>query len=139
MQRRDFLSGSLALAGTALISPRLTANELPSPPDWEQGVTDENYWNAVRTFYTRPEGFINLENGYFSHQPLSTLTAHQKNESDINTRTSFFMRRDQQPAIENARMALSGFLKCDTEELALLRNTTEAMNIVIMGFPWKKR
>jgi selenocysteine lyase/cysteine desulfurase len=138
MQRRDFLSGSLALAGTALISPRLTANELPSPPDWDQGVTDENYWNAVRAFYTRPEGFINLENGYFSHQPASTMASHQQREKDINTRTSVFMRTEQQAAIENAREALANFLKCDTEELALLRNTTEAMNIVIMGFPWKK-
>lgn len=138
MQRRDFLSGSIALAGTTLINPKFISNSLPSSPPLENGETDENYWKNVRALFKRPEGFINLENGYFSHQPLSTLTAHQKNEADINTRTSFFMRREQQPAIENARMALSGFLKCDAEELALLRNTTEAMNIVIMGFPWKK-
>ncbi len=138
MQRRDFLSGSLALAGSALVIPKLTADELPTPPILGSGVTDENYWSTVRSFFTRPDGFINLENGYFSHQPASTLAFHQHREKDINTRTSFFMRREQQPAIENARTALGAFLKCNPEELALVRNTTEAMNIVIMGFPWKK-
>jgi len=138
MQRRDFLSGSMALAGTALINPKFISISLPSPPPLENGESDENYWNNVRALYTRPEGFINLENGYFSHQPASTMAFHQQREKDINTRTSVFMRTEQQAAIENAREALANFLKCDKEELALLRNTTEAMNIVIMGFPWKK-
>lgn len=138
MQRRDFIAGSMALAGTSLLKPRLSLDAFPKPPLLKEGETDETYWNKVRVMYRRPEGFINLENGYFSHQPLSTLEYHRVKESDINTRTSFFMRREQQAAIENARITLAGFLKCDAEELALLRNTTEAMNIVIMGFPWKK-
>jgi len=138
MQRRDFISGSIALAGTTLIGTQLMSHSLPPPPVKAVGETDEDYWNSVRALYARPEGFINLENGYFSHQPASTLEFHQQSEKDINTRTSVFMRKEQQAAIETARSSLAGFLKCDGEELALLRNTTEAMNIVIMGFPWKK-
>lgn len=88
--------------------------------------------------YPRPEGFINLENGYFSPQPLSTLAFHQERERDINLRTSWFMRKEQTEAIEEARTTLAGFLGCPAEELALTRNTTEALNILIMGFPWKK-
>lgn len=137
MQRRDFISGSVALAGTALIPDSLHTSSLPPAPSSDEGVTDENYWNGVRSMYTRPEGFINLENGYFSHQPLSTLSFHQEREKDINTRTSVFMRKEQQAAIEAARTALAAFLSCDAEELALVRNTTEALNIVIMGFPWR--
>ena len=138
MQRRDFISGSMVLAGTALIPESLHTSYLPPAPSSDKGVTDENYWNGVRAMYARPEGFINLENGYFSHQSLSTLSFHQEREKDINTRTSIFMRKEQQAAIEAARTALAAFLSCNAEELALLRNTTEAMNVVIMGFPWQK-
>ena len=138
MHRRDFLSGSLTLAGVSLINPQLLSHSLPPTPALEGSETDENYWNNIRSLYKRPDGFINLENGYFSHQPTSTLAFHQQSEKDINTRTSVFMRKEQQEAIETARNSLAGFLACDAEELALLRNTTEAMNIVIMGFPWKK-
>lgn len=138
MQRRDFISGSIALAGTTLINNRLMSQSLPTSPEPDAGVADENYWNKVRALYTRPDGFINLENGYFSHQPASTLAFHQQSEKDINTRNSVFMRKEQQAAIESARTSLAGFLRCDAEELALLRNTTEALNIVIMGFPWEK-
>jgi selenocysteine lyase/cysteine desulfurase len=138
MHRRDFISGSVALSGSALIPSIFHNLALPAPPLPQNGETDENYWNAVRSLFSRPEGFINLENGYFSHQPASTLSYHQSKEKDINTRTSLFMRKEQQTAVESARTALADFLQCDAEELALVRNTTEAMNIVIMGFPWEK-
>lgn len=138
MHRRDFISGSVALSGTALIPSFFNNLALPLPPPLENGESDENYWNTVRALYSRPDGFINLENGYFSHQPASTLLFHHQKENDINTRTSLFMRKEQQTAVETARTALAGFLKCNSEELALVRNTTEAMNIIIMGFPWKK-
>jgi selenocysteine lyase/cysteine desulfurase len=138
MHRRDFISGSVALSGTALIPSFFNNLALPLPPPLENGESDENYWNTVRALFSRPDGFINLENGYFSHQPASTLLFHHQKENDINTRTSLFMRKEQQTAVETARTALAGFLKCNSEELALVRNTTEAMNIIIMGFPWKK-
>lgn len=138
MHRRDFISGSVALSGSAFIPSIFNNLALPAPPLPQNGETDENYWNAVRSQFSRPERFINLENGYFSHQPASTLSFHQLKEKDINTRTSLFMRKEQQTVVEAARTALADFLQCGAEELALVRNTTEAMNIIIMGFPWKK-
>ena len=57
---------------------------------------------------------------------------------DINTRSSWFMRKEQQQAIEKSRNALASFLKCDPEELVITRNTTESLNTVISGYPWKK-
>lgn len=111
---------------------------LPKAPEGPDPEKDEDYWSLIREFYPRPEGFIQLENGYFSSQPLTTLRYHQEREADINRRSSWYMRREQSDAIENARKSLAGFLGCPAEELALTRNTTEALNILIMGFPWKK-
>jgi len=99
---------------------------------------DENYWKMVRGMFKFPKDYINLENGYFSPQPISTEQFHQTKEDYINTKTSWFMRREQNDAIEKSRQSLASFLGCETEELVLTRNTTESLNIVIAGFPWKK-
>lgn len=138
MQRRHFLSGSLSIVGSALLPFNGHSNDLPVPPALPDGENNEAYWNLVRQQFESPQDLINLENGYFSHQPLTTMQFHQSAEHHINTQTSLFMRRDQQHAIEEARTSLATLLGCNAEELALMRNTTEALNTVIMGFPWKK-
>lgn len=107
-------------------------------PDTEKPEEDGAFWNQVRASYDLQKEFINLENGYFSPQALPTLKLHQQREAYINQHTSWYMRKEQQQAIEKARSVLSGFLGCNSEELALTRNTTEALNVLIMGYPWKK-
>ena len=48
------------------------------------------------------------------------------------------MRREQEAAIESSRQALATFLGVPAEELALTRNTTESLNTLISGYPWRK-
>ncbi len=121
-----------SLASNSIESASFAENLIPNVG----GVDDEIYWKKVRTLFQVPEGFINLENGYFSPQPKSTLAFHQNRESYINKNTSWFMRKEQSQAIEASRNNLAAFLGCLTNELALTRNTTESMNIVINGYPW---
>lgn len=146
MQRKLFLTGSgFLLAGWPLAAsvphfPENLFENLPMhpAPTHANGYKDEEYWSMIRSFFVQPTGFINLENGYFSPQPLSTLQQHQRREYDINRRTSFFMRREQEQALKSSHEALASFLGCSTEELAITRNTTEALNILISGYPWQK-
>ncbi len=147
MQRKTFLTQTgilftgLPLVGLAnpfidSINPD-TLKQL-SEKNNSNPVEDENYWNIVRGMFNYSKDFINLENGYFSPQPMSTEQFHQTKEHDINRRTSWFMRREQRDAIEQTRTNLSQFLACDAEELVLTRNATEGLNTVISGFPWQK-
>ena len=68
---------------------------------------NEAYWGVIAKNFKRPAGFINLENGYFSHQPQGTLSYHIDAETTINTQTSHFMRTAQTQAIEEARNAFA--------------------------------
>lgn len=106
-------------------------NQNPANP------ADEGFWLTIGKQFNRTPGMINLENGYFSHQPKSVIKAHQEFEQYINTQTSWFMRKEQQKAIEDARIAFASFQQIAPEELAFTRNTTESLNIIIGGFPWK--
>ncbi len=100
---------------------------------------NERYWKKVSSEFNRATGYINFENGYFSHQPLSTLKFHMDAEESINTQTSYFMRTAQNYSIEDARKEFAGFQGISPENLAFTRNTTESLNTIIMGYSWSDK
>ncbi|MSP57285.1 MAG: aminotransferase class V-fold PLP-dependent enzyme [Flavobacteriaceae bacterium] len=152
MKRKHFIQ---AFGSTALVSFVLPAQSLFSKPKPIQKKSNkgmgffipkktveslphsESYWGVVAKNFNRPQGFINLENGYFSHQPIATLDYHGEAEARINTQSSFFMRSEQSKAIEDARNIFAGFQGWDVEEVAFTRNTTESLNTIIMGTHWQ--
>ncbi len=155
MKRKHFIQTFSATAlGTALLPQSVHADTLanagkppkgkkspeyivPQTPGVSAAPHNEVFWGAVAKNFTRPEGFINLENGYFSHQPQGTLRFHNDAETTINTQTSHFMRTAQTQAIEAARTTFAEFQGLMPEEVAFTRNTTESLNIVIMGTQWQ--
>jgi len=149
MERKSFITNSCILL-TGMPFQSLATNNLDNEASLpeissllnysktEETYKDEEFWSVVRAMFRFPSDYINLENGYFSPQPMSTVQFHQAKEFDINKRTSWFMRVEQQEAVEKTRTALAKFLACDAEELAITRNTTESLNTIISGYPWKK-
>lgn len=146
MQRRNFLRQSgMGLAAGAFMPFSLSAFDqvMPDINTYKAAhpgmslVEDEGFWSIVRTAFRREGDFINLENGYFSPQPEAVFQSTWKQAGRINATSSYFMRREQDQAIEAARTALAEFQGVPAEELALTRNTTESLNTVIAGFPWK--
>jgi len=142
MKRIDFIR--LAGFGSAAFSLNFSAfgaveseNELPVPKGQLSDLRNEAYWEKVAQAFGQQHPFKQLENGYFSPMPSFTSQAFTRYAADINGRTSWFMRKEQQDAIEHARKMLAGFLETDPEQVAITRNTTESLNIVIQGFPWK--
>lgn len=139
MKRRQFIKTTSLVTGLAgLAAGYAQTGTNFKLPDAEKPEEDEAYWKQIRGAFDLQKDFINLENGYFSPQAFNTLKFHQQREVYVNQHTSWYMRKEQEQAVERARSWLAGFLDCNNEELALTRNTTEALNILIMGYPWKK-
>lgn len=153
MKRKHFIQSlSATAAGSLLVPASLSAEALKDKkkdaktpqPEYilpKAGIPahphNEAYWGVVASNFKRSQGFINLENGYFSHQPQGTLMRHIAAETHINTQTSHFMRTAQQTEIEAARTAFAEFQGLLPSEVAFTRNTTESLNIVIMGTQWQ--
>lgn len=143
--RKKFLqTTALSTAGIGLgvsgMDKHMSNSAMPMPVYTKKNldpVTDEEYWDMIRLFFPRGGNYINLENGYFSPQASTTLNFHQQRENHINSWSSFYMRREQNDAVETSRTALAQFLGVDAEELAITRNTTESLNNIICGYPWK--
>jgi len=142
MKRKHFIY----TLGLGAVAPSLLSGSSLSEWDLKGNPNDEKFWEDLARKFPRnyqkgskhwDTNIINLENGYFSHQPPSVINAHVAYENHINDSTSLFMRLKQQDEIERVRLEFAKSQNLNAEELAFTRNTTESLNIIIMGFPWK--
>ncbi|WP_448517872.1 aminotransferase class V-fold PLP-dependent enzyme [Rhodoflexus sp.] len=146
MQRRNFIRRTVAAtAGGALLlhsnkSLAALERELAAfrRDNIEQLARDERFWLPVQRAFRPSPHFINLENGYFSPMPLETQEAWMDNIREINSLHTFYMRRRQFEERENIRRLLAEFAGVSPDEIALLRNATEALDNLIAGLPMQK-
>ncbi|WP_448189830.1 aminotransferase class V-fold PLP-dependent enzyme [Azospirillum sp. sgz301742] len=97
---------------------------------------DERFWAGIRAQYQVSTDFVNLENGYFSIQAKPVMTAFEAYNRLVNAETSHFYRRTYPERHEDILRQLAAFTGAAEDELLITRNTTEAMNILIQGYPF---
>jgi selenocysteine lyase/cysteine desulfurase len=119
------------IAGT----PALDNNLLLTPPP-DTG-DDEDFWGWVRESYTISPNIINLNNGGVSPQPKVVQDALDRYNQIANEGPSYYMWNTLAEGRESVRMKLADMAGCSPEEIAINRNTTEAMNTVIFGLNLK--
>ena len=103
----------------------------------EEIASDETFWYQVQKAYKQSPHFLNLENGYFSPQPVEVMEAQLENIRMLNEKPSFYMRTSQFPDYINVKKQLAEFAGCSHEEIVITRNTTESLNTVIMGMDFE--
>ncbi len=102
-------------------------------------VTDETFWaRFAGDFYKVSNKFINLENGYFGVQPIPVNEAYHAFIDKVNMESSLYMRTQYWSDWQEVLDSLAGFSGASKDELLVTRNATEAMNLVINGFPLKQ-
>src|SRR5437773_10918664 len=103
----------------------------------EQGAGDEDYWAAIQQAYTVNPNLINLNNGGVSPAPRVVQEAVERYNKMSNEGPSYFMWRILDQGREPLRQKLAALGGCDAEEVAINRNSTEALNTVIYGLDLK--
>jgi hypothetical protein len=101
-------------------------------------AADEEFWNQVRAGYKLKPDYINLENGYYNIQPEEILQAFMRHVNEVNYEGSYYMRTvqfERKRAIAGRLAQLAG---CQPDELIITRNTTESLDMIIGGYPWKQ-
>ncbi|WP_445381802.1 aminotransferase class V-fold PLP-dependent enzyme [Robiginitalea sp. IMCC43444] len=137
MEKRTFLKrmGQFTLAAPCLLSaPQIMAAPYPRP---YPGKDEPDFWERIREDYALKPDYINLENGYYNIIPRPTLSRFMEHVSRINYEGSYYMRTVQWENKSRIAGRLARFLNCRESELAITRNTTESLDLVISGFPWK--
>ncbi|GAB4417065.1 MAG: aminotransferase class V-fold PLP-dependent enzyme [Bacteroidia bacterium] len=98
-----------------------------------QAAEDEAYWAQVRAAYRASPTLVNLNNGGVSPQPDKVQAQVELHHRWANEAPGYYMWRVMGRQREAVRHQLAAFVGCESEELALLRNTTEALETVIFG------
>ncbi|HNQ12845.1 MAG TPA: aminotransferase class V-fold PLP-dependent enzyme [Bacteroidia bacterium] len=106
--------------------------------DAESLAKDEDFWMWVRDSFTASKTIINLNNGGVSPQPRQVQEAHIHYYKMCNEAPSYYMWRILDQGREPLRERLAHLAGCDKEEIAINRNSTEALNTIIFGLDFRR-
>ncbi len=140
MNKRDFIKKmSLVtlvspLYGSVLMSCVEKIKDVPI----EDLASNDDFWLKVRSDYRLKPDYINLESGYYNIIPTPTLNAMVEHAKMVNYQGSYYMRTVQWDNKKRMAQKLSEVVGCNPKNVIITRNTTESLDMVIKGFPWKK-
>lgn len=143
MQRRTFL-GSFGLGAFApalaepLFDPRRAAAALEPflgddlAPD--VAASDESLWFGVQQAYTVDRSVVNLNNGGVSPAPKAVQDAMKRYLDFSHHLPSHNLWRVLEPQKETTRAELARTLGSATDEVAIVRNASEGLQTLQLGF-----
>ncbi len=138
MDKRRFIKSLGALS----FSPLIFANELtdfkPISKTLQFINNEDKLWKTVRSHYTLKEEYINLESGYYNIIPNPILEHFINHVKHVNIEGSFYMRKDLNKNKDRVTNELANLVGSSPDQIAITRNATESLDLVISGFPWKK-
>src|SRR6516165_6144787 len=144
MDRRRFVSSALGMAGAWAVAPSLFAQleGVPSslPPHSLLEMDADAYWAEMRKQFLIPPDMIYLNNGTVGSSPAPVLRAVFQGYEEAEK----LSQKDPEDypiwgyaAWNEFRDPLAAFVGCTRDELALLRNATEANSYIANGIDLK--
>ncbi len=144
MERRQFLAG-LTAAGVTLPAFRANAMEQLFKANVIAGdrapaalADDELYWAQIQRAFDADRTMINLNNGGISPTPSHVLEQMIRDLKFTNELPVEHMWRVLEPRMESTRRDLAKDFGCDPEEMAVVRNASEANETMIFGIDLKR-
>ncbi len=101
-------------------------------------VEDETFWYQIKNMYACSPGLLNLNNGGVSPQPIIVQEAFERYNRLCNEAPSYYMWRVLDQGREPLRTRLATLAGASPEEVAVVRNTSEALETIIFGLRLKR-
>jgi selenocysteine lyase/cysteine desulfurase len=103
----------------------------------QQAAIEEDYWSVIQNAFTVTRGIINLNNGGVSPSPRIVTEALVRYIWQQEDATAYTMWQILEPQSETIRTGLAEMFGCDREEIAITRNASESLEILLMGMDFK--
>lgn len=154
--RRDFLArvAAVAAGGSVALAIPFGIADADALGDWmaEGGLgtladsrpddvvaRDETYWARVRKLYALQPDVLNFDHGWTNPAPASSI----RELSDSSRRLEGLPAEHlpgmwEEVSTTQLRAAMSKALQVPGSEIALLRNATEALDTVLLGYPLER-
>ena len=140
MHRRNLITAAATFAA-AFQNSAVTQAQAAAQGTWGQPADtvarDEDFWLNIRHAFTVDRNMINLNNGGVSPSPKVVMETEKRYLEISNMGPAYYMWRILGPELEVVRRRLAQSFGCDTEEVAITRNASEALEIVQMGMDLK--
>ena len=145
--RRNFLQKAGLLAGAFSVNSLFNqlhasvfeaANKRVNGFSPKEVAEDEDYWSIIQEAYSVNPNIINLNNGGVSPAPPIGQDALDRYNKPCNEGPSYFMWQILDKGREPLREKLADLAGAFSEEIAINRNSTEALNTVIYGLNLQK-
>lgn len=136
--RRSFVAAMAGAAGLPMmrgdaIRRALESNVSPSVG----GADDEDYWGEIQRAFDCDRSMVNLNNGGCSPTPTHVLEQMIRDLRFSNELPVIHMWQTLEPRVESVRRDLAKSFGCDPEEMAIVRNASEANETMILGLDLK--
>jgi selenocysteine lyase/cysteine desulfurase len=144
--RRTFLKQAATLAGAFSVNSLFhqahaaewdDASQKVGHLNAQQVAQNEDYWAVIQRSYSVNSNLINLNNGGVSPAPIVVQQAVERYNELSNEGPSYYMWRILDQGREPLREKLAKLAGASPEEIAVNRNSTEALNTVIYGLDLK--
>ncbi len=136
--RRGFVAAMAGAAGLPMMrgdairrALELGSRPVVGSPD------DEDYWGEIQRAFDCDRSMVNLNNGGCSPTPTHVLEQMIRDLRFSNELPVIHMWQTLEPRIESVRRDLAKSFGCDTEEMAIVRNASEANETIILGLDLK--
>lgn len=146
INRRNFLSmvgkgvGLAALSSAtvaSLLEDLHAASKSVEHLTPEEVAMNEDFWFEIQRSFSITRGITNLNNGGVSPSPrivTEALCRYIWQQEDV---TAYTMWSILEPQSETVRTGLADIFGCDREEIAITRNASESLEILLMGMDLK--
>jgi len=139
MDKRTFLKnmGLMSLAAPLSFTHLAQVVAAVSDVNPSELANDEDFWLKVRADFDIKPDYINLENGYYCFMPKQTLEHQIEHMRSVNYEGSYYMRTVRLENKKNVADKVAEIVGCTSEEVAITRNTTESLDLIIGGLSWE--
>ena len=103
----------------------------------QDAAANEDYWSAIQNSFSVTRGIINLNNGGVSPSPKVVTEALIRYIWEQEDCTAYTMWEILEPQSETIRTGLAEWFGCDREEIAITRNASESLEILLDGMDFK--
>lgn len=143
--RRSFIRHTAALLGSFVLHQNFasafsipeSSSYIPNLQAPGPDIPDDEFWRQIRLAFAASPNLINLNNGGVSPTPRATLDALDYYNRMCSEAPSHFMWRVLDENREPLRRNLAELAGVSPDEIAINRNTTEALNTIIFGLNLK--
>ncbi|HEY3825724.1 MAG TPA: aminotransferase class V-fold PLP-dependent enzyme [Bryobacteraceae bacterium] len=124
-------------AGAAAVRRVLAAPTSAAGRTVAEVARDEDFWIAVRDEFTTDRTVVNLNNGHVSPAPRTVQEAMRRYLDYSNMGPYHTMIRELDPRVASARRMVAELAGVGEDEIALTRNSSEALEIAQLGLNLK--